>query len=301
MQVHQYNSNQPETLEFLARVRELVDGRGRRITVGELAPGSYELMTEYTRGQNRLHTAYAFDFLRNWPGVEGVAEILSRWREGQDDGWPSWAFSNHDVPRVVTRWGGAIGAPPGVAAPLFLSLLLCLRGTIFLYQGEELGLPEAEVPFEKLQDPWGIAGWPATKGRDGCRTPMPWKNAINGGFTRAKEPWLPVEVRHRPLAAETQDGLEQSMLVTARKLIALRRSSQALMRGGFNVVSATGSLLAFERQFENERLLCLFNMSGQPANRKVEGAPNVLWSSDAALAGGQVVMEPFGSAILKLA
>jgi alpha-glucosidase len=91
------------------------------------------------------------------------------------------------------------------------------------------------------------------------------------------------------------------MLVTARKLIALRRSSQALMRGGFKVVSATGSLLAFERQFEDERLLCLFNMSGQPASRKMEGAPNVLWSSDAALAGGQVVMEPFGSAILKLA
>jgi alpha-glucosidase len=300
MQVHQYNSNQPETLEFIARVRELLDGRGRRMTVGELAPGSYELMLEYTRGQNRLHTAYAFDFLKDWPGVERLAEILSQWREGPDDGWPSWAFSNHDVARVVSRWGQGVGAPPGSAAPLFLSLLLCLRGTVFLYQGEELGLPEADVPFEKLQDPLGIAGWPANKGRDGCRTPIPWKNAISGGFTRAKDAWLPVDPRHRPLAVETQDGLEQSTLITARKLIALRRNSLALTRGGFRVLEAGNGQLAFERQDGAERVLCAFNLSAKPASRKIGGLPAVLWTADAALTGSQLVMEPFGAAILKL-
>ncbi|HVY87257.1 MAG TPA: alpha-amylase family glycosyl hydrolase, partial [Hyphomonadaceae bacterium] len=138
MQVHQYNSNQPETLQFLAKLREVMDGRGGRMTVGELAPGGYALMAEYTGGQKRLHTAYAFDFLSQWPGVERLASILNQWKEGPDDGWPSWAFSNHDVIRVATRWGEAINAPPGRAAPLFLSLLLSLRGTIFVYQGEEL-------------------------------------------------------------------------------------------------------------------------------------------------------------------
>ncbi len=180
MQAHFYNSDQPEALEFVERLRNLVDSYKERMMVGELAPGSFDLMSEYTRGDQRLHTAYAFDFLRAWPGPSKFVDIVSRWRDAPGEGWPSWAFSNHDVARVATRWGEAIGAPLGRAAPLFLSLLLSLRGTIFLYQGEELGLPEGDVPFEKLQDPWGIAGWPATKGRDGCRTPMPWKETPNG-------------------------------------------------------------------------------------------------------------------------
>lgn len=301
MQVHQFNSNQPETLEFIIRLRDLMDGRGARMTVGELAPGSYELMHDYTRGHNRLHTAYAFDFLSAWPGVEAMAQILSRWGEGPEDGWPSWAFSNHDVTRVATRWGEAIGAPYGRAAPLFLSLLVCLRGTIFLYQGEELGLPEAEVPFERLQDPWGINGWPATKGRDGCRTPMPWKNATNAGFTKAKDPWLPIDPRHRMLAAEEQDELAESMLSTSRKLIALRHSSAALSRGSFRVIDAGAGQLVFERRLEGERVLSISNFTAKAAARQIgEGLPSVLWASDAVLAGGKLMMEPFGSAILKL-
>lgn len=301
MQIHTWNSDQPETLDFIAKLRATMDGYGARMTVGELAPGSYDLMADYTRGQQRLHTAYAFDFLGAWPGVARMAEILSQWKEGVDDGWPSWAFSNHDVIRAATRWGEAIGAPTGRAAPLFLSLLLSLRGTIFLYEGEELGLPEADVPFEKLQDPWGINGWPATKGRDGCRTPMPWKNETNAGFTKAKEPWLPVDPRHRPLAAEVQDKLEQSTLHTARTLIALRHASQALSGGSFKVIDTTGKHFAFERQSDSERVLCIFNFTAEPMTREIEqGVPSVLWASDAVLSGGKLMMEPFGSAILKL-
>ena len=191
--------------------------------------------------------------------------------------------------------------PTGRAAPLFLSLLLSLRGTIFMYQGEELGLPEADVPFEKLQDPWGINGWPATRGRDGCRTPMPWKNETNAGFTRAKEPWLPVDPRHRPLAAEVQDKLEQATLHTARKLIALRKASPALMTGAFKVIDATGEHFVFERAAGDERVLCIFNFTAQPAARAMgQGIPTILWANDAVLSGGKLMMEPFGSAILKL-
>jgi glycosidase len=294
-----------------------------------------------------------------------MAQILSQWREGPEDGWPSWAFSNHDVIRVATRWGEAIGAPTPRAATLFLSLLLSLRGTIFLYQGEELGLPEADVPFERLQDPWGVNGWPATKGRDGCRTPMPWKNAINGGFTRAKEPWLPIDPCHRALGVEEQNKLSESVLATARKLIALRQSSAALREGNFfvcepaqlgkgyvlypggaplapeelemmkNTRNAPPSLseeeinarmesirelrekppdkstpktlrlkdegvLVFARGGPTEALLCVFNFTALPVTREIDGIPSVLWASDAVLAGGSLMMEPFGSAILKL-
>ncbi len=82
MQLHKHNSNQPETLEFIARLRELMNAHGDTMTVGELAPGSYALMHDYTRTQGRLHTAYAFDFLKAWPGVEKAASILQQWREG---------------------------------------------------------------------------------------------------------------------------------------------------------------------------------------------------------------------------
>ncbi len=300
MQVHTYNSDQPETLGFIAKLREHMNGHGANMTVGELAPGSYALMHDYTRTQGRLHTAYAFDFLGAWPGVERMADILSQWREGADDGWPSWAFSNHDVTRVATRWGEAIGAAAPRAAPLFMALLLSLRGTIFMYQGEELGLPDGDVPFEKLQDPWGIAGWPATKGRDGCRTPMPWKDEIMAGFTKAKEAWLPVDARQRGLAVEKQEKLAESMLHTTRTLVALRKASAALSRGGFEVVEAKDGVLVFDRAHEGERVRCAFNFGAGDATLDLGGKPDVLWAHEAVASGNKLTMPGFSAAWLRL-
>jgi alpha-glucosidase len=298
MQDHQWNSNQPETLDFIEELRALTDRRGGKMMVGELAPGSQPLMAEYSRGQGRLHTAYAFDFLGAWPGLKRFAEILGAWGEGANDGWPGWAFSNHDVARVATRWGEGIGAPPDLAAPLFLGLLASLRGTIFLYQGEELGLPEAEVPFERLRDPWGIAGWPATKGRDGCRTPMPWTGRQRAGFTTGK-PWLPVDPRHLKLSVERQEGRRGAMLEQARAVLALRRADAVLRLGGLQVVTAADCVLALARRWGNEARLCVFNLSGE-ARRQACGdcAPEALWIHRARLKGGGLMMEPFGGAIL---
>jgi len=301
MQIHEFNSNQPETLDFISKVRERVDGLGDNMTVGELAPGSYALMADYTKGRHRLHTAYAFDFLGPWPGVEKMAHRLAQWREGPNDGWPSWAFSNHDVRRVATRWGEALGCPPPRAAPLFMSLLMSLRGTIFLYQGEELGLPEADVPFEKLQDPWGINGWPATKGRDGCRTPIPWKDENLAGFTKAKEAWLPIDARQRMLAVDKQEKLAESMLHTTRALIALRKKSPALTDGSFRVVHVADNLLVFDREQNGERIQCVFNFAASETSRPYDVMPGVLWTSDPVFSGSTLILPPFSAAILKLA
>ena len=127
---------------------------------------SAEEMKLYTAGETRLNSAYGFDYLyadgltpdvvratiQNWPGTAG-------------EGWPSWAFSNHDAPRFASRWWTADQRDAGVR--IALMLLMALRGNVILYQGEELGLPQAEVPFESLQDPEAIANWPQTLGRDG--------------------------------------------------------------------------------------------------------------------------------------
>ncbi len=297
MQEHAFNSNQPETLAFVEELRALTDSYGARMMVGEIAPGSFELMRDYTSGQNRLHTAYSFDLLGEWPGVEGLAEIISQWGEGADDGWPSWALSNHDVVRVATRWSRPLGATPEQTAPLFLALLMALRGTIFLYQGEERGFPETDVPFEKLQDPWGIAGWPNFKGRDGCRTPIPWDgDAPHAGFTTG-EPWLPVDVAQvATRVAKIGDNIVPLAELTA-DLIARRHASAALKHGGLRVLQAHSGVLVIERDADGQKAGVALNFSAE--ERRID-APQGDWTGNgvpkpANDAGAQsLALPPFG-------
>src|SRR5690606_28983538 len=179
----------------------------------------------------RLHGAYSFDLLRTDRSAAYIRSVVERLQASLPtrDG-ACYALSNHDKPRVVTRWGE--GRDPGAHARQMLALLACLPGTVVLYQGEELGLPQAEVSFERLQDPFGKSFWPRFKGRDGCRTPMPWTGqAPHGGFSEA-EPWLPMDERHRALAVAAQETSSDSALGLAREVFALRRRLPALHRGG---------------------------------------------------------------------
>ena len=198
---------------------------------------------------NSLDAAMVRDALDRWPGEPG-------------EGWPSWAFSNHDAPRHVSRW--LAGCDRAAVAGTTLMLLMSLRGNAFLYQGEELGLPQADVPFERLQDPEALVNWPVTLGRDGARTPMPWTmGAPNAGFSAA-EPWLPLDPRHDALAVDIQLGDPASTLAFARRMIALRKARPALRTGTMRFLDAAPGILAFEREQAGDRVLCVFNLSGQP-------------------------------------
>jgi alpha-glucosidase len=150
-----------------------------------------------------------------------------------------------------------------------LALLACLPGTVCLYQGEELGLPQAEVPFDRLQDPFGKTFWPAFKGRDGCRTPMPWTSeAQHAGFTAA-EPWLPVDERHFGLSVSAQEACAKSVLSLGRQVFALRRRHAALARGAIAFLAPDVHLLAFVRTEGEHALVCVFNLSEHA--RKLSG------------------------------
>ena len=144
-----------------------------------------------------------------------------------------------------------------------MALLLSLRGTPCIYQGEELGLTEAEIPFEKLVDPYGIAFWPTFKGRDGCRTPMPWHNTSpHAGFTQAAtEPWLPIPAEHVLQCVEQQENNPQSQLKKTRTLIELRREHPALHSEELRLLESPSDLLVFERGPHTCRVLCIFNLS----------------------------------------
>lgn len=277
MQTHRHNTDQPEALSFFERLRPLLDEYGA-FTVGEIGGAEpLKTMAEYTAGNRRLHTAYSFALLGDRPTPQAVARHMADWQQGTAaSAWPSWALSNHDVPRVASRWGGGIDggfafagsangqAETGGSAALWMALLMALRGTVFIYQGEELGLTQAEVPFEFIQDPFGLANWPTHKGRDGCRTPMPWDaDAPNAGFSTAA-PWLPLPPEHLALAVDLQQVDSCSTLAQTRQLLALRRNHEALRLGGFETLLADDAALVLRRTLGAESVVAAFNLSATP-------------------------------------
>ncbi|WP_432449915.1 alpha-amylase family glycosyl hydrolase [Aliiroseovarius marinus] len=261
-QEHLYDKNQPENLDFLRRLRAVMDTYGAA-AVGEVgdAQRGLEILGEYTAGDDLMQMCYAFEFLANdRPTAAEIAQVMARVQAVAADGWPCWAFSNHDVPRHATRWN--IGAD---GLKMMATLMMCLRGSACIYQGEELGLAEAEVAFEDLQDPYGIEFWPEFKGRDGCRTPMVWQaDAPNGGFSDARQTWLPVATDHLAQAVDRAGDTPDALIHHYRAVIALRRAHPALSRGAMQAVTVKDSCLSFERLTESERLYCAFNLSGDP-------------------------------------
>lgn len=270
-----HNMSQPELLPFVERVRALTDEYGARFTVAEVGGADAEPeMQQLTMGQKRLNTAYSFSFLHNDPLTPaGVADIVTRWDNDPETGWPSWAFSNHDAMRTVSRW--TKGRDEAKFAKLAMMLLLSLRGNPFIYQGEELGLCQADVPFERLVDPEAIKNWPLTMSRDGARTPMPW------GDVPEVEPWLPLDPRHHAQSAAVQEQDAASPLAFTRHMIAVRRGSAALRLGTITMIETSADVLAFERQSDAETMLCVFNL-GEAATSYV---PNGKWDAVIALEG----------------
>jgi len=248
-------------------------------------------MHAFTEGDRRLNSAYGFNFLyaeKLTPGL--VRDALAQWPDTPGTGWPSWAFENHDAPRAISRW--ADPAHRDAFARMKLMLLVSLRGNIFLYNGEELGLTQVDIPFEALRDPEAIANWPLTLSRDGARTPMPWRADANdhAGFSSGA-PWLPIGADHLALAVDRQNQDPDSLLNLTRHLLAFRHASDALMRGDVRVIDASETVLAIERSTADEAMLCVFNMSPEPVEWRP--AQPDRWRAEESV--GQVTDWRFGS------
>ncbi len=274
-QEHLYSKSQPENIAFLEKLRALMDEFTDITSVGEVGDEQkgLQIQAEYTEGTNRLHMCYGFDFLSApYPTGTRIAKVLGRFNEIAPESWACWAYSNHDVVRHTTRWGLSEDSQKA-----YLALILSLRGSVCLYQGEELGLPEADVAFEDLQDPYGIKFWPKFKGRDGCRTPMVWNsNAEHGGFSNGK-PWLPVSEAHAARAADAQSADPDSMLNFYRRMIAYRHGQDVLAKGTLEVVSSDETFISVIREHDGKRMFVAFNLSDEP---RIVDLPGGVWMID---------------------
>lgn len=262
-QLKVHNQSHPDIPAFIQRIRALTDQYPGRFTVAEVGGADPDReMKAFTSGEAHFNSAYGFDFLyaeKLTPSL--VREAVENWPATAGIGWPSWAFSNHDAPRWISRWAPAYARD--AYARMAMLLFLCLRGNAIIWQGEELGLSQVDIPFDKLQDPEAIANWPLTLSRDGTRTPMPWDaDAGNCGFS-SHDPWLPLGADHADMAVDRQERDAGSMLAATRRFVALRGVNEALRNGDIHIIDAQGDVLVFERCSEGQLLRCIFNLGEQ--------------------------------------
>ena len=297
MQSHDYSKNRPENVAFLERLRALCDEFDDRAMVGEVGENHrrVEIMAEYTKGDNRLHMAYSFDMLDNFFTPAFYRDRIETFFKMAPDGWPCWSFSNHDVIRHVTRWAKYGAQKP--LAKLAGAMLTSFPGSICLYQGEELGLGETDIEYHELTDPPGFTFWPDYKGRDGCRTPMPWVAQDEFGGFSTNKPWLPVKAPQAALAVDRQAGDPNSVLECYRALLAMRRNNPVFKGPDFKFHDVADPLLALTRGTGADAITAVFNMSPNAQTVTLKGSAQLTGPAEAAtLDGTSLALGPNGFA-----
>jgi alpha-glucosidase len=238
----------------LRAIRRVVDEYPDRMIVGEVYLLDLERVVDYLRGGDQLHLAHNFVWLHLPWDADAFRSVIEDFEAlAEPDGWPAWFLGNHDHSRIATRYDDG-GHGPARARAVAL-MLTALRGTPFLYQGDELGLPDAEIPPGRIVD---------VDGRDPERAPIPWRPpSIAGpgaGFT-AGEPWLPLVEGAEHLCVERQAADPRSTLSLVRRLAALRAASPTLQTGQQRMLDAGPGVLAWLRTDGTERLLAAVNFT----------------------------------------
>lgn len=263
----------PDTHEVLRGLRRLAEGyEPAPLLLGEVYLLSTKTVAGYVGAGDELHLAFDFTSLyARWDAGawRGCIELVEA-EFGARGAWPTWTLSNHDNPRHRTRYGGSERRARAAAV-----LLLSLRGTPFVYYGEELGLEDAAVPPDREVDPGG---------RDGCRSPLPWESSPGHGWAGA-EPWLPWSPEPETRNVAVLRARESSILHLYRRLLAARRASPALSVGAWRAVEAPAGVLAYEREEGDDRRVVLVNFTAEAIDVGLDGSWRVEVDSDGLLEG----------------
>jgi len=253
---HIYDTDQPEMIPLLQDIRTLLDGYSDRYVVGETYLPTYEKAARYS-GDDRLHAAFSFEFLECKWKANNFLKVIKKWEKTTEGKcWPNYVLNNHDVIRSATRYGHAENDERLKVAA---AMLLTVRGTPFLYYGEEIGMRDGKFKKNEVLDPAGLLYWPLYKGRDGCRTPMQWDASTNGGFSTTK-PWLPVNLDFIQRNVEKQNKDDQSLLSFYKKLLKLRKEHVALMQGDFEMATKyPANTLVYFRCVAEEQIMIALN------------------------------------------
>ncbi len=293
-QSHIHDMDQPEMISLLQELRILLDSYPERYAVGETYLVTPQKTLSYC-GPDKLHAAFSFDFttvtselavalkIYPWNPTWILQKILSREQAFSAAGvWPTNVMSNHDLPRAASRYArGENDAQARIA----MALLLTLRGTPFIYYGEEIGMRDIHLHRNEILDPSGKNYWPLYKGRDGCRSPMQWNDRPFAGFSSAR-PWLPVNPNHIHRNVVAQQIDPNSLFNFTRKLLSLRRSFPALHRGDFVPLKTRRGVLSYLRTIKEQTSLVAMNFTGRSATYPL---PKGKW--DIILAGNEDLIE----------
>ena len=257
--VIQLNStDQPEAHQIAGEMRAIADEYGGRVLVGEIfLPNDRLARWHGTPAKPQVHLPFNFALIENAWQAESLGLLIAEYEASIPEwGWPNWVIGSHDAPRIAGRLGEA-------QARVAMMLLLTLRGTPTLYQGDELGIGAVEIPPDRVRDPREIRQPGIGLGRDPCRTPMPWDSSANAGFSRA-EPWLPLNTDWPTRNVAAQDADPGSMLNLTRALLRLRRTVPALSVGNYVPLASSDNLLAFTRHAGSSRVLVALNLGEGP-------------------------------------
>jgi alpha-glucosidase len=295
-----YTADRPEVQAVVAGFRRVADEFSDRVLIGEIYLPLERLVRYYGSTLDGVQLPFNFQLLLSAWNARDITALIDRYEAALPlGGWPNWVLGNHDRPRVASRLGMA---QVRVAA----MLLLTLRGTPTMYYGDELGMQNAVVPPERVEDPLEKRVPGQGLGRDPSRTPMQWDASVNAGFSTGTA-WLPVTDHYRDCNVEAESRDPGSLLVLYRELLALRKAHPALNFGGYRSVPADGDLLLYIRHTREERLLVALNLGESAAEfpwRWPHSSAQLLYSTTPGRAvgalSGRVALAPHEGIILSL-
>ena len=265
--VRTYTAHQPDGYRAAKEMRRVADEFADRVLLGEAYGTLDEVVGYYGEALDGFHLPFNFELVSAPWDAEHIAAFAAAYETALPPGtWPTWVLGNHDRSRIASRVGVA-------QARVAMMLLLTLRGTPTIYQGDELGLTDAVIPPALVQDPWEKRVPGQGLGRDPVRTPMPWSEAPQAGFTSGR-PWLPVS---RETTVESLEQEPESMLHLTRRILSLRRAEPALHSGDYESVASGDEVFVFRRWHDGRSLTVALNLGGR--ERAVDISGQVLIST----------------------